>query len=68
MTPEEIKQRRQELDMIKVEMEAEFKLKREELKLEYRRIQIRCKHPEAYNYSIMGRETGWRCPDCGENK
>ena len=68
MTPEEIKARREELDIEREEMKTRHNIESTELGFEYQKIQLRCKHPDAYEYSIMGRDTGWRCPDCGSNK
>lgn len=64
MTQEEIRAAREKIDR----RVAELKLEIEKERIGYKLIQLDCKHPDGYSYSIMGRDTGWKCPDCGDSR
>lgn len=42
----------------------ELREEEEALQVEWKQLERRCEHPDAYEYSAMG-ELGKRCPDCG---
>ncbi len=64
MTPEEIRRKREEIQKRIAGLELE--IKKEKIGFSY--LVLECTHPKAYTYDIMGRDTGWTCPDCGLSK